>query len=412
MRLALKPVAGICGLLVCGGLFGSWLAQPLRADTFFDQGVRFYNQRNFSAAIQYFVQSQKNSPFDANAAYYAALTYHQMGDSARAKAQYKDVITRFPSTQAAQLSAAALKQLDPNYMRQSASQSSAGGGHAGVWSATSGGGGSEDTSGLPAETRIYYTPRNNALVVNAEVGHRPIQMIFDTGAEGCVLGKNHLAQLGITPPQGPPVGYSRGVGSSGGIKTWMLQVDMKVGSIERKNFPVMVQEELPTDPLLGQSFFKDFAYTIDNGAHSIVLKRKSSAQSVASTEPDRYAVPFVREGNEMVVSVEVNGRACPMFFDTGANSSVVFDKTSLAQAGLNVPEDAQVGISTGVGGATRTYSFNVQRVKLGPVDRSDVLVHVVENAAMGRPLVGQGFYGDGWQYTIDNENKVIHFLRR
>jgi len=53
----------------------------------------------------------------------------------------------------------------------------------------------------------------------------------------------------------------------------------------------------------------------------------------------------------------------------------------------------------------------VSSIKLGPIEKRDFDIEVLQNAQLPLPLLGQTFYGD-WQFTIDYEGKCIHFLRR
>jgi predicted aspartyl protease len=267
-------------------------------------------------------------------------------------------------------------------------------------------------SRCPAQSRVYYNNGDNAagtsFMVKVFVNNRPIEMVFDTGASLIVFGKNHLSQLGIAPPPAnrPADFYTSGVGSSGAMPCWEMKADVKVGDMLIPNCPIGVMQYLPSDPLLGQTFFKHFAYTIDYGAKSILFTRKNAV--VASNVG--VSVPFVREGNEMVVMAEVNGRPYEMYFDTGA-MGCAFTASDIKALNITVPEDAHVGTSIGVGGATRSVFFPINRLKLGPIEKRNMEISVVEAANMGRPLLGQTFY-EGWQYTIDNEKHCINFLRR
>lgn len=359
----------------------------------FDDGVKLFGQRNYKAAALKFEQAVKSNPNDSNAFYYRALTYQCLGDRAKASSGYQQILQKFPYSTAAQY---AQQALTPPDRPSRASRSS---------------GSREFQSSFnadPEQTKIYFTKQGRSFIVDAEVNNRKLPVCFDTGASLCIFGKNHLKQLGITPPSGPPTGEVVGVGSSEAVKSWQMNVDLKVGQIRRPNFPITVQENLPTDPLLGQSFFSDFEYTIDDSINTIVLAKKGSARP--SSGSDSNTVPFVLEGREMVVTVDVNGRKCQMYFDTGADS-VAFSRDQARSIGLTIPEDAQQSTSTGIGGTSNSLAFTVQRMRMGPIEKSDVEVSVVENAKMSKPLLGQSFYG-GWQYTIDNQNKVIRFLRR
>ena len=388
------------------------------AEPYLEKGIALYSQGNFKAAAPYMDYAVKQSTNDSTAYYYAAMTYHQLGLRNQAVAYYRQIMEKFPTSDAATRARTALTVLDPAYISRHAGTSS--GGSNNTPDAKAHSAFSSDFSKLPDQGRIYFQRQGGVLMVDAELNNRSTKMIFDTGAEGCLFGKNQLAQLGISPPQGAAQGKSHGVGSSKGQDMWIMNVDLKVGNIVRKNFPIGVQESLETEPLLGQTFFSDFTYTIDNGANSIAYAKKHIAQQKggqakpgASAQKDNYSVPFTREGKELIVNAEVNGKACKMIFDTGA-SGTAFSKYQLEKLGIPIPDDAEEGTGSGIGGATKSMMFNLSRVKLGPIDKSALRISVPEQASLPRPLLGQNFYGD-WQYTIENTSPsegYIKFMRR
>ncbi len=408
-------------ILACALCGGSLAAQAAGAD--FNQGVAYYNQRRFAEALPYLQRAHMTDPGDSAALYYTALTFHRLGDLKSAAAVYQAVVERFPGSQAGANSEAALKRLQPPARRPdspgsgpTAGAERAGSSAADLASLLRAMGYGEQSQGefvnLPETSKVYFERKGNSLIVDAEINNRRIPMVFDTGAEATVLGANHLRQLGIKPPEGSPTGLAQGVGSSRPVPTWHMSTTIKVGSIVKKGFPITVQEALPTEPLLGQSFFKDFEYTIDNGARSIVFHRRSTGgtrQALAGVR-DPYAVPFRRDGDELIVNVEVNGRSIPMYFDTGAES-IALSPEHVKQLGLSIPEDAEIGYHIGIGGRSKGYHFDVKRIRMGPIDKSDVPISVVETSAMRYPLLGQTLYKD-WQYTIDNKNNIIKFVRR
>jgi clan AA aspartic protease (TIGR02281 family) len=269
----------------------------------------------------------------------------------------------------------------------------------------------KDVAPLPEMTRVYYQEQDamnpNLISIPAKINGRPINMLFDTGADGVVIGKSQLAQLGIAAPTGRPTGKTGGVGSGGSVDVWILPCEIEVGGI-RRIVPVYVQDSLNTLPLLGQTFYRDLAYEIDSKAKTLVLKKRH--YMTAGSENSTYNVHFDRMGRHLIVQVEVNGKPMKMIFDTGA-SSIAFTKEQLEAANIKIPEDAQVGTSTGVAGSTVSYNFPISRIRMGPIDRSDVPISAVSDAQMPYPLLGQTFYA-GWQYTIDDEHQQIVFVRR
>lgn len=365
----------------------------------FNEGVKLFNQGNPQGAIQYFDRALKANPNDATTAYYIALSLHKLGRMSEAKHMYEQICLRFPRSQAAPMAQQALASLSAGATSQQSH---------GTRSYVSSGSGSE-IDNQPTESRVYFQRHGKALIVDADVNGRPIKMLFDTGAEMCVFGKNHLAQLGIAPPTGQPGGKAQGVGSNATIPIWFITVDMKMGGIQKKNFQIAVQENLPDEPLMGMSFYRDFAYTIDNGANSILFQRKGGGQT-ASAYGSGTAVPFTMEGNSIIVNAEVNGKSMPMVFDTGADG-IAFTRDQIRTLGIAIPDDAEQDSHTGISGTTHGYGFSVQRMRLGPIDKSNVRISVIENAAMRHPLLGQTMYSD-WQYTIDHAHHQINFLRR
>lgn len=396
-------------------------------------GINAYQRKDYKEAIRQLQTALKANPYDYTSIYYLALSYQQSGDTKNAKLEYGRLIDKFGYTSAAKNAQVALSYLDPSYLKQLLRRNP---GAAPVAATTPAAATAtrviepefrvtHDFDNLPNEARIYFQWENKSsrenersMIVDASVNNRSIKMVFDTAAEDTVFGKNHLRQLGVQPPEGPAQTETLGVGSSKGTKTWFMRTNIKVGSIERKNFPISVQEELPTEPLLGQTFFKDFHYTVDSTSQSPSIKfiKKTRVAAAPRTTTgggrsvDRNSVPFRKEGNELVVMVEVNGRPMAMFFDTGA-VGCSFSKEHIKSLNLQVPDDAQEETATGIGGSTQSKVFNISRIKMGPIDRSDFAISVVDQTAMKYPLLGQSFL-TGWQYTIDNNENVIRFLRR
>jgi clan AA aspartic protease (TIGR02281 family) len=406
-----------------------------RAEDPYSAGTKDFGAKAYVKAAANFKKAIAANGSNDSARYYYALSLHYNKDLAGAKKAYAELIRLYPDSNGANYSRAALSTLDPALLktlppsryvavqqqqRQISSaipsgSSSSSSSHSS--SRTMFGHqdpDSRDTSRdhIPDECRIHFEVEHNLFLIDAYVNGRPMKMFFDTGAEGCAFGKNNLADAGVQGPTGNPTGMAHGVGSGGGQAVWDLNIDLKVGTIERRGFPVMVQSNMGGYPLLGQSFFQDFTYTIDNGAKSIhfVKKRKSSGSAYSDPSRDPYAVPFTRMGNELVVKVEVNGRPTTLFFDTGA-SIVSLNKAQVRQLGLTIPEDAEDIIVQGIAGSTHGKAFPVRSLRLGGIEKRDFMVNVVEHSGAPMGLLGQTFYND-MQYTIDYDRGYIHFMRR
>ncbi len=154
-----------------------------------------------------------------------------------------------------------------------------------------------------------------------------------------------------------------------------------------------------------------YNYTIDTTGGSILMNKKVTAvASGGFSTSSQGGVPFKRiRGGAVVVNVEINGRNIEMLFDTGAQHCL-FSRKDINRLGISVPADAQPEFTQGVGGSMPGVKFPISRIRCGPIDKSNFYITVVEQD-FGEPLLCQAFFHD-YQYTIDDQNSVIRFLRR
>ncbi|MGD9681636.1 MAG: aspartyl protease family protein [Candidatus Obscuribacterales bacterium] len=412
-------------------LFACLPARSADPDT--ELGVKLFKQQKYVQAIKAFNRALKRSPKESGLYYFLGACYDQGGDRVSAKKLYGYAIQLSPSSESAQLAARALGKIDPAYLQSVVdaatrspgnssrhavpAQRSSSSQHVGIVSTHST---PADLSSLPAESRVdfYRKPESGHLYLTAYVNNRPIEVMFDTGAEDCAFGKNHLQQLGIALPPGPPIGKAAGVGGEP-VDVWAMNASVKVGQIERKNFPIGVQERMSGAPLLGQTFFRDFRYSIEasqSGTRGTIrfvrndlIGGRSSTGSIYDRQTNRYEVPFHREGKEMVVQVEINGRPIPMIFDTGAHG-VVLDREQMNQVGLSIPDNAEEGLSSGIAGTVKRFIFPVSRIKMGPIEKTNFQISILDQGKLPHPLMGQEFFQE-WRYAIDNVHNVMKFKR-
>jgi clan AA aspartic protease (TIGR02281 family) len=390
------------------------------ADPYFDGGIALYKKKEFKQALPYFNQAMSNAPLDANALYYYAITLQNLGDRKSAIKGYARLLSQFPDSQARRLAVAALSSLDPEYCRQLLRPADRSSGNAN--SKLAGVLGSSQTSSVydvdPAvvQGRVDYVRRENVsnlMEITGRLNGRDCQFLFDTGASDCCVGKNTLQELNIKLPSGPPTTSVSGVGSKSETPAWEENLELKVGGITRTvKFVVLEQRD---EPLIGQTFFRDFVYTIDtnigsNGARGTITFNKRTGARGAS-QSSSSAVSFERlTSNHIVVPVEVDGKKTKMIFDTGA-SMVVFTRDQLKALHITIPEDAVAIRNTGVSGSSNGLVFNVRRIRMGPIDKADMQIGVVDDAKMAYPLLGQSFFSE-WKCTLDYDRNVLNLQKR
>ena len=113
----------------------------------------------------------------------------------------------------------------------------------------------------------------------------------------------------------------------------------------------------------------------------------------------------------MVVRVEVNGKPVEMFFDASSYYIALNQKTihDLHLANPSEPAAGEVPQESVL--PPGVAEFEVDSIRLGPITKRNIHVVAMSDSALLMPLLGQPFFSD-YQYTIDNEHGLIHFLKR
>lgn len=374
----------------------------------YSTGVQLLTARKFPQAAQYFSQAVKVSPRQGMALYYLGLSKHYQGDRQGAMESYSRVLSEYPGTEACNLAVRGMSSIDPSILQQ---LGLAGGGQSSGRRQQRHGqeasGGGDDLS-MPPECRVSFTKESNCMIVDGRVNGRSTRMLFDTGAENVVFGMNHIQEMGINLGKSEQTVNVTGSGSRGSQKSEVHLVELSLGNIVRKNFPILVMEHADNYPIIGQRFFNELKYTVDNNSNCITFQRRSG--QVASNAPlTAYDVPFERDGKEIRVMTEIEGKKVPMWFDTGA-SWVVMSASQAQACGITVPDDARVVQTRGVNGLSRTRFVRVRSMRLGPVDKRDYEIGVADSLGSPYPLLGGDFL-QNQQFTVDYDRGVIHFGR-
>jgi len=406
--------SALCAIALVTLISSAATAEP------YSEGIEFYQQRTFQRAASCFETAIARSPENTNAIYYAALTYQQLRNNPRAIELYRQLATRYPGSRGGKLAIQALQGLGASTGGGGGSSSSSAASTTRSYSRSYGGSSSAgedpDIARLPAQERLHFRTEESGgkpiFWVTGAVNGKPMEFVYDTGCDQTVIGMDHLASLGIPKPNRPADGKSMGVGNAV-TDSWRISANVRIGGIERRNFPLLVSDRSGVPALLGRNFMEPYNYTVDSTGGSILMTKKVVASASGSggySASSQGGVPFKREkGGGILVNVEVNGRNIEMLFDTGAQN-VLFSRRDINRLGITVPADAETEVTHGVGGAMPGLRFPISRMRLGPIDKSGIPVTVVEQN-FGEPLLGQAFFHD-YQYTIDDQRSVIRFMRR
>ncbi len=416
--------ASVCALF----LFGN-APPPAAADQYFDYGLKLFQQHRFKEAARYFDIRLRSNPNDAYAQYYRALCHHYLLEYDKAKELYNTITATAQDQRIKTLAQSQLAKLETAGLIANAGRLA---GIPKLSGPAPGSGGQSPTSTagtepppeldsdmasgpfeIPQNARAYFTvtPGGNDIVLPGKINNRGLNFKFDTGAHSIFIGKNQLEQIGVRPPQGKATSKASGVG--GTVETWSMRAQVTIAGIT-KNCPLTVCEHYDEEPLLGQMFFEDLEYEIDNRGHCIYFRKPMDIKPGDSS--DQYSIPFRKKGKHLVVALEgPKGKKTDILVDTGA-VSVMFSKSNMTDLDLDLPPDAEEVSFYGVGGSSSGRKFMVDELRLGPIIMRHIPVildtgqkGMIGNDKAKEGLLGQEFFSS-WRFAIDNKNQRLRFF--
>lgn len=259
---------------------------------------------------------------------------------------------------------------------------------------------------IPDEEHVpYWKDLSGKPMVNALINARRIPVMIDTGAFRTVIGVNHLKTLGLPLPEGKsiPVLY----GAAGAVKGWKKNYEIAIGKIKRTT-EVTVLDDHERTICIGQPFLRGMHYRVDPKRNYIHFV-KDSKTIEKQVSVDSIEIPFRMSNDNIIVQAKINGHLIEMNFDTGA-PMILIDTSDAKKIGLHKIQPLAITNLGGHGsGHMRYYVYNLSRVELGSMLKTDLKGFVPANGGVGSVL-GQSFFGTK-TYVIDNQKNVIRFSR-
>ena len=378
-------------LLVLSTVF--CLPQEALSQGDYQKGIALHKAGKYREAVAEFDRAIQLNPKDSNAVYYAADCYYRMKEVSKAVILYNIILDKFPDSVAAQYARRALASVSRAVSN----------GHSPHGLLAPNAHVSRNTGDSPDSMVVPFARESSGhLVVNCMLNGKPQRMIFDTGASVCVATEGQLSRLNIPIPANTPQSYATGV--SGTVKTRLMPVEVQLGDL-KKVVTMSVMQDLPTLPLLGETFFGAYQYIVDNSTGSIRFVKPGSS----SVPSDTINIPFVRSGRELEITVAINNVDVKLLFDTGAQTTVVpasvIGRTNPGQWKL-----VGYGTTSGVGGTGTCKAYKVNSIEVGSIRQYDFKIVVVDRLPIQYGLLGQDFFGHR-KFTIDNEHNMIRFWR-
>lgn len=150
----------------------------------FETGLKLFNAGRFKEAYPLLKTSAVNRPRDPRALYVLAVCTQRLNKLDEARSNYRNVVQRFPNTEASTLSGMALSAIDPSYAASVQAKSD---------KYTLLGPTPKDMK--RAEFELPYTPENGYFKVTAQVDGHNVDMYFYPTMSVCVFSTAQMSQV-------------------------------------------------------------------------------------------------------------------------------------------------------------------------------------------------------------------------
>lgn len=339
-----------------------------------------YSENKFREALNVLNSFQELGEGESKRLYYSALCLLHLGKKPEAVSMFQKIQTMFPNTEAAKHSSDYLTTMgsckaEARTVIHTKYSSSLG------------------------TTVPFRRTRKGQITVNASLNGRNMEMIFDTGAEECLIGSSQAELAGVTEKVQSVTLKT----VSGPVSAYYSPASLKLGEICRK-VRVCVQDQNMEHGILGAPFMQGYTCTIDNRAGFLKFVPEDAAES---KRIDSVTIPFEEEGAKIVVSAKINDWTTSMCFDTGA-FGVCLSKKQAEKFRIKIPDAAPIYIKGPNNQEVAGWDVTAD-ISLGPFSKRNCAVRIMD-CEFSYPLLGQNFFGDKL-FTIDRRKKEIQFAR-
>lgn len=279
----------------------------------------------------------------------------------------------------------------------------------------------------PAETMLKLgrlgDPRR-ARGVYLEVrlnGHKPLQLMLDTGAGGITISEHGAEKLGLKLV-GATEGY--GIGDQGAkVVKGAISEACSVGPIEYKNCFLQAVEGrsvVDEDGLIGADFFAGYVVTIDFQRLTLHLKpqpkREPTEQGYDRTIPEdeRDFSQVFRFGHSLMVPTLANDKVVGLFLiDTGAAMSLM--DSAYAQEAGKIHAEGNVTLRGLSGKTNKVYEANDTMLQFAHFRQRNlgIIVADINNSRKPTEVRMSGILGwpvlTMFRLSLDYRNGLVKF---
>ncbi|HLK58381.1 MAG TPA: aspartyl protease family protein [Chthonomonadaceae bacterium] len=241
----------------------------------------------------------------------------------------------------------------------------------------------------PVTFRLLCEQQADMVLLPATLQGRKLRLLFDTGGGmGLLLGPSAVADLHLTA-----LGNSLVQGAGGAETSDQYRADsLALGDLMLRAVPIhAVHRDLGiADGILGVSSLSQYVVTLDFTEHMVVLARGKSAQTPTSPGRRVVQIPFHLLGGNILVPLQVEGRAIWAMVDTGASADLLLSMDLAHRiASERAPDACREMVMPGGGGVGSTVPSQRMLMFRDPVEVRLGEIHKT-SPGISTPAAGAG----------------------
>lgn len=271
-------------------------------------------------------------------------------------------------------------------------------------------------------TSVPFSLIGNRPVIQIRVNgdDRPLNFVLDTGSGISVISDTTAKRLKVHEiTRG---GFAKGIGGDGRFEiVYGFLRQVAVGDVKIRNVPVYIRHfhtaSEDIDGYIGLSLISKFLTTIDYGAQTFDLAKRSSTELPQSAGDVSLPLRLTSSGFlSGEVKLEGLDNTYNFIVDTGASVSVISDEIAGLSEVSRYLRNEKMRVIGSAGITEDVPSFTLPRVTFGPNSREDVNAIALDldiiNEASGFQQAGilGGNFLRNYRLTFDFKNSKVLFV--
>lgn len=273
------------------------------------------------------------------------------------------------------------------------------------------------------QTLVGFELVGNRPIINVKINDNdePLRFVLDTGSGITVVSETTAKRLKIKPVA--KGGNARGIGGDGKFAiVYGVLKEIAIGDVSLRQVPVYIrkfhQDAHEVDGYIGLSMISKFLTTIDYGAKTFSLTRRSADEKFFAGDSEMALPLRLTSSGFLSGEVVLEGVDSPLNFivDTGASVSVISHQVANEDKLLQFAGDEKLRVIGSAGVTDDVRTFKLPKVTFGQHSETNITAVALDlgliNEASGFEQAGilGGNFLKNYRMTFDFRNSRVTFI--